>query len=166
MEDNQIDYEVVLLDYLLYCKELSFDIGFTNGVFDILHAGHVTFIQECKKKCDVLIIGVNDDQSVINLKGPSRPIISINNRLLLLNELQSVDLAVPFQGTECSRLISIIKPKHYFKSNEYTKDTLNKDELDSLSQSNVKLHFLDWDRSLSTSKIVSRVILGAREFNK
>ena len=99
-------------------------IGFTNGCFDILHLGHVTYLKEAHKYCDKLVIGLNSDASVKRLKGKTRPIHQQNARAELLEELRSVDLVVIFgdenhENDKAIELINFLKPDIYFKGGDY-----------------------------------------------
>lgn len=94
-------------------------IIFTNGCFDILHVGHVSYLKEAKKLGDYLIVGLNSDQSVKNLKGPTRPYNNQNDRLLVLSELKSVDLVVVFDETTPLKLIQEISPSILVKGGDW-----------------------------------------------
>ena len=85
-------------------------VVFTNGCFDLLHAGHVRLLEHARRKGDLLIIGLNSDRSVRALKGPGRPVVSARNRALLLAALQSVDYVTVFRGRTPQRLIERLQP--------------------------------------------------------
>lgn len=98
-------------------------IGFANGCFDILHEGHLFFLQACRSECDYLIVAVNDDKSVRRFKGPDRPIYPLEHRMA---ELQSragayADAIVPFDGFEQSLIVSI-KPAIVFRGYDQSAD--------------------------------------------
>lgn len=93
---------------------------FTNGVFDILHAGHVQILSQCRELGDLLIVGVNSDDSVRRLgKGPERPIHTVADRIIVLEGLRAVDAAVVFEEDTPSELISILKPEIHVKGGDY-----------------------------------------------
>ena len=100
-------------------------VGFTNGCFDILHSGHVQYLQETRKHCDRLVLGLNQDASVRLLKGPGRPVHDEHARATVLNGLESVDLVVLFgaeqdgQDNTASAVIEALKPDIYFKGGDY-----------------------------------------------
>ncbi|MCK9455560.1 MAG: D-glycero-beta-D-manno-heptose-7-phosphate kinase [Sulfurimonas sp.] len=94
-------------------------IVFTNGCFDILHVGHVKYLQEAKSFGDVLIVGLNSDESVSRLKGPSRPINVANDRAYLLAALEAVDFVVPFEEDTPHELIKMIMPDTLVKGGDY-----------------------------------------------
>jgi len=94
-------------------------IVFTNGCFDILHAGHVKYLEEAKSFGDILIVGVNSDASVRRLKGESRPINSEEDRVLVLAGLESVDFVIVFDEDTPYALIKLIKPDVLVKGGDY-----------------------------------------------
>lgn len=105
-------------------------VGFTNGCFDILHYGHVTYLQDARKKCDRLIIGLNYDASIRMLKGEERPVHDEDARAAVLAALGAVDMVVFFgaekngdDNTACA-LLDVIKPHIYFKGGDYTIDQI------------------------------------------
>ena len=95
-------------------------IVFTNGCFDILHAGHVRIIEFAKSKGDILILGLNSDASVRRLKGPSRPVNKEKDRQIVVSALQAVDGVVLFKEDTPLNLIKIIKPDILVKGADYT----------------------------------------------
>lgn len=97
-------------------------IAFTNGCFDLLHAGHVQYLQEAREQADCLIIGLNSDSSVRSLKGPDRPVNSIEARAFVLGALQSVDYVVVFDDPTPMRLIRAIRPDVLVKGADYSRD--------------------------------------------
>ena len=99
-------------------------IVFTNGCFDILHAGHIRYLSEAKSLGDILVVGINSDKSVKELKGPSRPINSLSDRALILSELRYVDYVVSFEEQTPLELIKIIMPDILVKGGDYTIETV------------------------------------------
>jgi len=85
-------------------------IVFTNGCFDILHIGHVSYLEEARKKGDVLVIGLNSDESVKNIKGPKRPIVPQAERAYILAALEVVDFVVIFKENTPQKLIEQLRP--------------------------------------------------------
>lgn len=109
------------------CQELrtaNKKIVFTNGCFDILHSGHVTYLSAAKKLGDVLIIGLNTDASVKRLKGENRPVNSENDRAVVINALRSVDYVVYFDEDTPLELITLLKPDVLVKGGDYTPETI------------------------------------------
>lgn len=97
-------------------------IVFTNGCFDLLHAGHVTYLEAAKKRGDKLILGLNTDRSVRKLKGPTRPVVHENDRARVLAALESVDAVILFDEDTPIYLINAIKPDVIAKGSDYTAD--------------------------------------------
>jgi D-beta-D-heptose 7-phosphate kinase/D-beta-D-heptose 1-phosphate adenosyltransferase len=99
-------------------------VGFTNGCFDILHRGHVTYLAQARAACDRLVLGLNSDASVHNLKGEGRPVNDLESRALVLAGLSSVDAVVSFDAETPIRLIEAIRPDVLIKGADYTVETV------------------------------------------
>jgi len=99
-------------------------IVFTNGVFDILHVGHMHFLRQAKSLGDILVVGVNSDRSTQRLKGPGRPINTEQDRLALVEVLDMVDYGILFDGDTATELIRTLRPSIYVKGGDYTDDSL------------------------------------------
>lgn len=103
-------------------KQLKADgktIVFTNGCFDILHAGHVRYLGAAREQGDCLILGLNSDQSVRTLKGSTRPINNQDDRAEVISALSAVDYVVIFEETTAEKLVDEIKPTIYVKGGDY-----------------------------------------------
>ncbi|TLS68992.1 D-glycero-beta-D-manno-heptose 1-phosphate adenylyltransferase [Mariprofundus erugo] len=94
-------------------------IVFTNGCFDLLHPGHIDYLSRARALGDVLIVGLNDDDSIRRLKGESRPVNPLADRAIMLAALRSVDLVVPFSEDTPLKLISALKPDILVKGGDY-----------------------------------------------
>ena len=99
-------------------------VVFTNGVFDILHVGHVRYLQEARAQGDMLVVGVNADSSVKKLKGPSRPLQTEADRAEILAGLGCVDYVTLFSENTPEDLIRVVKPDVFVKGGDYTVETL------------------------------------------
>lgn len=99
-------------------------IAFTNGVFDILHKGHIQLLSEAASYADILIVGLNSDASVKRLKGDSRPINDVSSRALILSALIMVDAVIIFEEDTPLELIKLIKPHVLVKGGDYTLETI------------------------------------------
>jgi rfaE bifunctional protein nucleotidyltransferase chain/domain len=97
---------------------------FTNGCFDVLHAGHAEYLAWARAQGDALILGLNSDASVCALKGASRPIVPFEDRARLLSALRSVDVIVGFSESTPEALLERIRPDVHVKSNQYREDEL------------------------------------------
>lgn len=105
-------------------REQGKKIIFSNGCFDILHSGHVTYLNQAKSYGDVLILGVNTDESIKAIKGPGRPINKLLDRMSVLTALSSVDITVPMPEETACQLVELIQPDIYVKGGDYTIKTL------------------------------------------
>jgi D-glycero-beta-D-manno-heptose 1-phosphate adenylyltransferase len=110
-------------------KNTKRKITFTNGCFDIIHAGHVRYLQAARQLGDVLIVGLNSDNSVSLLKGPTRPINNQEDRAEVLAALSSVDYVIIFGEQTAEKLIRVIKPDIYVKGGDYVVANLPEAEL-------------------------------------
>ncbi len=99
-------------------------VVFTNGCFDILHRGHITYLNQAKALGDVLVVAVNTDESVQRLKGPTRPINSLEDRLQVLAGLSSVDFLISFDEQTPAHLLEVLQPDIFVKGGDYTRETL------------------------------------------
>ncbi len=99
-------------------------VVFTNGCFDLLHAGHVALLEKARSLGDVLFVGVNDDRSVRRLKGAGRPIVPLRERLELLAGMRAVDAVVPFSEDTPARLIALLRPDVLVKGGDYRKSEI------------------------------------------
>ncbi|HEX4012584.1 MAG TPA: adenylyltransferase/cytidyltransferase family protein [Candidatus Cybelea sp.] len=99
-------------------------VVFTNGCFDVLHAGHVTYLAWARAQGDALIVGLNEDDSVTRIKGRARPIVPFADRATLLRALRSVDAVVGFTSTTPETILERIRPDVHVKSSQYREDEL------------------------------------------
>ena len=100
----------------------------TNGCFDLLHRGHVTYLEAARAQGDALLVGVNNDASVRELKGLDRPINSESDRAFVLAALESVDGVCVFTDRDALRFLRTVQPDIYAKGGDYTIDTINQEE--------------------------------------
>ncbi len=150
---------IVTEEYLLMAVESARANGerivFTNGCFDILHAGHVGYLEEARKQGDRLIVALNSDTSVRRLKGPNRPINLIDRRMAVLAGLESVDWVVSFNDDTPERLLRLVKPDVLVKGGDYNEDQVVGGDIVKASGGSVKvLQFFD---DCSTTSIVNRI---------
>ncbi|WP_321276026.1 bifunctional D-glycero-beta-D-manno-heptose-7-phosphate kinase/D-glycero-beta-D-manno-heptose 1-phosphate adenylyltransferase HldE [Thiomicrorhabdus indica] len=130
-------------------------VVFTNGCFDILHSGHVRYLDEAAKQGDKLIIAVNTDESVQTLKGPSRPIIPLENRMELLASLSFVDWVVPFSEETPRDLICYLQPDVLVKGGDYQPHEIA--GCDCVWENGGEVKILSFWDGFSTSNIVERI---------
>ena len=130
-------------------------VVFTNGCFDILHAGHVTYLTEAKRQGDILIVGVNSDSSVKRLKGETRPINSEYDRAFVLDALKSVDYTVIFEEDTPEELIACLKPSIHVKGGYYKKEDLPETKIvESYGGEVIILNFVE---GKSTTNIIEKI---------
>jgi len=99
-------------------------VVFTNGCFDLIHAGHVRYLSKARSLGDALILGVNTDASVRKLKGPSRPLVSLAHRMEVLSALECVDFVVPFGQQTPACLIERVRPDILVKGADYKEEAI------------------------------------------
>ncbi len=99
-------------------------VALANGCFDVLHVGHVRYLEGAKAEADVLVVGVNGDASVRRLKGEGRPVMPARDRALVVAALRAVDQVVVFEEDEVSRLLLALKPDVHCKGTDYTPETV------------------------------------------
>lgn len=103
-------------------------VVFANGCFDVLHVGHVRYLQEARVLGDLLIVGLNSDDSVRRLKGEGRPVLTQEARAILLDALECVDYIVIFEDDTVDRLLVELKPDFHCKGSDYTPETVPEKE--------------------------------------
>ena len=131
-------------------------VGFTCGAFDLLHAGHVSYLEAAKQRCDRLVVAVNTDESVRGHKGERRPVLPEGERMRLMAGLQAVDYVTPMPEQRPRELLALLRPDFYFKGGDYAADQLtSRDVLDEWGGRAVVLPFVE---GRSTSAIIERVI--------
>lgn len=127
----------------------------TNGCFDILHVGHVRYLQKTKTYADYSIIMLNSDISVKKLKGPSRPINNENDRAEILSALNCVDYVVLFDEISPGFLLDKIKPNIYTKGADYSLETLPEREI--IINNNIKVEFIEFVKGKSTTGVIKKI---------
>jgi D-beta-D-heptose 7-phosphate kinase/D-beta-D-heptose 1-phosphate adenosyltransferase len=116
--------EAELFSLIAESKERDETIVMTNGCFDVLHAGHVAYLEEAKSLGDRLVVAVNDDDSVRRLKGADRPLNTLADRMAVLAGLASVDWVVPFTEDTPARLVAAVLPDVLVKGGDYRTDEI------------------------------------------
>ncbi len=130
-------------------------IVFTNGCFDILHRGHIAYLNRAKSLGDVLVVAVNSDESVRRLKGPSRPINSLEDRISVLSALSCVDHIIAFDADTPIELIRQIRPDIYVKGGDYTRETLP--EAPVVEELGGRVEILPYIEDRSTTGLIERI---------
>jgi D-beta-D-heptose 7-phosphate kinase/D-beta-D-heptose 1-phosphate adenosyltransferase len=134
-------------------------IVFTNGCFDILHAGHVRYLAQAKTRGDKLVVGLNNDDSITRLKGADRPVNSLQERATVLTALAAVDWVIPFGSVEendtPANLIQQLKPDVLVKGGDYKIEDIAGAEFVLANGGNVEV--LEFVNDCSTSKVISKI---------
>ena len=129
----------------------------TNGCYDILHVGHVRYLQKTKEFADYSIIMLNSDSSVKKNKGDNRPINTELDRAEILCALSCVDYVVIFDEKSPCRLLDAIKPNFHTKGADYTLETLPKEEQDVILNNNIEVKFIEFVQGKSTTKTIQKM---------
>ena len=118
-----------LADALARERSAGKTIAFANGCFDVLHVGHLRYLQDAARQADVLVVGVNGDESVGELKGPGRPVMSETERAELISAIRGVSYVTIFHDRSPGRLIGDLKPDVHCKGTDYTPDSVPEGEI-------------------------------------
>jgi rfaE bifunctional protein nucleotidyltransferase chain/domain len=129
----------------------------TNGCFDILTAGHLAALEEARWYGDCLIVGINSDDSVRALKGPDRPVIPEDERAMLVAGLECVDFVFIFQETRCDQFLRTARPHLWIKSG-YTLDTLDKVEIATARELDIRIITPEKTPCRSTTQIIDKIL--------
>ena len=129
--------------------------AFANGVFDLLHVGHVRYLQAAAAEADRLIVAVNDDESVRAIKGPTRPILAAPDRAELVAALRGVDYVVIFSEATVTPLLELLRPAVHCKGTDYTVDTVP--ERDTVRQYGGRIAIVGDPKDHSTRDLLSRI---------
>ena len=129
----------------------------TNGCFDILHLGHVTYLETARNFGDALLIGVNGDAAVRGLKGAGRPVNSETDRESVLAALQSVNGVCIFADVRATKFLAAAQPDIYVKGGDYTLETLNQDERRAVESAGGKIVFVSFVSGKSTTGLLEKI---------
>jgi len=132
-------------------------IVWTNGCFDLLHAGHVLYLERARRLGDILVVGLNSDASVRAIKGPDRPYVPQQQRACVLAGLEAVDYVVIFEETTAVRVLQAIRPHIYAKGGDYTLETLEPRERELVEKYGGKIVILPQVEGLSTTGLTRQI---------
>jgi len=129
---------------------------FTNGCFDLFHSGHVFLLKEAKKLGDVLIVAVNDDESIEMIKGPSRPIFPLAERLEILEAIEHIDYLIPFPEETPQKVISVLIPDVLVKGQDWKRtEVVGRKEVE---EAGGKVVLVPLCKGQSTTTILEKII--------
>lgn len=132
----------------------------TNGCFDLLHAGHVHYLEQARSLGEALLVGLNADASVRALKGPDRPVNGEDDRALVLAALECVTGVCIFAEERATRLLELTRPDVYVKGGDYTLETMNAGEKHALQAAGARIEFIPFLPGRSTTGLLERLARG------
>jgi rfaE bifunctional protein nucleotidyltransferase chain/domain len=129
----------------------------TNGCFDILHLGHVTYLETARNFGDALLVGINGDEATRELKGAGRPVNSETDRAAVLAALESVDGVCIFAEKTATKFLAAAQPDIYIKGGDYTLETLNQDERRAVESAGGKIVIVPFVSGKSTTSLIEKI---------
>jgi rfaE bifunctional protein nucleotidyltransferase chain/domain len=138
-------------------RECGQKLVVTNGCFDLLHVGHVTYLEIGRNYGDALLVGLNSDAAVRELKGPTRPVTCEEDRAGVLAALQSVDGVCIFNEKRATRFLAHVQPDVYIKGGDYTLETLDPDERGAVEAVDAKIFIIPFVPSKSTTATLAKI---------
>ncbi|HXO94862.1 MAG TPA: adenylyltransferase/cytidyltransferase family protein [Candidatus Acidoferrum sp.] len=142
------------------CKEVRSagkKIVATNGCFDLLHVGHVRYLQAARALGDLLVVGLNGDRSVHELKGAGRPITTQSDRAEILAALECVDLVTIFPEIRAMKFLAAVRPTVYVKGGDYSSETLDDEERAVLKEIGAEIRLIPFETGYSTSGLIEQI---------
>jgi len=136
-------------------------LAVTNGCFDILHRGHADYLDRARRAGDALLVLLNSDRSVRELKGPDRPVNDEAARAFVLAALAAVDAVVVFGGRRCTAELAALRPDIYVKGGDYTVESLDPDERGALIAAGSEFCFIPFVEGFSTTATIRKMRAGA-----
>ena len=130
---------------------------FTNGCFDLLHVGHVRYLQTARALGDALVVAINGDSSVRELKGAGRPLTPEKERAEIVAALACVDYVVVFPQVRATQLLEKLRPAIYVKGGDYTPETLDSEERAALGKIGAGIKILPFAQGRSTSALIEKI---------
>lgn len=131
-------------------------VGFTSGSFDIIHAGHVSYLEKAKQKCDILIAAINTDASVKSYKGPDRPIVPEEARVKMMASLESIDYVFTFEERRNRQNLEEIKPSLYIKAGDYSEKQLT--SADVVKKYGGEVVLIPEEEGFSTTELIKKIV--------
>jgi len=150
------------LEELMLIREKARDEGrrvvWTNGCYDILHAGHVLYLEKARRLGDLLFVGLNSDLSIRSSKGPLRPIVLEDERAIVISALSCVDYVIIFHEDSPVNIIRALKPDIYAKGGDYTIDTIDQGERRLVESYGGEIALLPGVEGNSTTAVINRIL--------
>jgi rfaE bifunctional protein nucleotidyltransferase chain/domain len=130
----------------------------TNGCFDLLHLGHVTYLETARNHGDALLVGVNGDDATGQLKGPGRPVVPESDRAAVLAALESVSGVCIFEEKTATRFLAAAAPDVYVKGGDYSLETLNQEERRTVEQAGGRIALIPFVKDRSTTALLKKIM--------
>lgn len=146
-----------LADWRAECRNRGRVLVVTNGCFDLLHLGHVTYLEAARNLGGCLLVGVNSDRTVSELKGPERPVNHESDRAAVLAALASVDAVFVFAERSATDFLALVQPDIYVKGGDYTIDTINQEERREVEKSGGRVVIVPVVAGKSTTALVRKI---------
>ena len=144
-----------LIELVSRDRAQNLTIAFANGAFDLLHVGHIRYLEGAKRQADRLVVAINSDASVRGLKGPTRPILTEADRAELVDAIRAVDYVVIFDEPTVTPLLELLKPDVHCKGTDYTVDTVP--ERDTVRAYGGRIAIVGDPKDHSTTDLLSRL---------
>lgn len=141
--------------------ETGVSLGLANGVFDLLHVGHLRYLTDAKRHCDVLLVAVNSDESTRRNKGSDRPLVPLEERIEMLAGLRPVDALVPFDSDTVEPIIRLVRPDFQFKGTDYTERSVPEREV--VEACGGKVMIVGDPKNHATTSLVRRLAAPVKE---
>ena len=148
-----------LIELVRRDRTQNLTIAFANGAFDLLHVGHIRYLEGAKREADRLVVAINSDKSVRGLKGPSRPILPEADRAELVSALRAVDYVIIFHEATVTPLLELLKPDVHCKGTDYTVDTVP--ERETVRAYGGRIAIVGDPKDHSTRDLFARINAGA-----
>jgi D-beta-D-heptose 7-phosphate kinase/D-beta-D-heptose 1-phosphate adenosyltransferase len=139
-------------------KKQGKSVVWTNGCFDLIHVGHILYLEDARAQGDMLVVGLNSDESVRLLKGLNRPIVEETQRAKLLASLSCVDYVVVFSDKSPFKVIQYLQPDVYIKGGDYTIDTINQEERRLVEGYGGRIAIVPGIDGMSTTNLIQRIL--------
>jgi rfaE bifunctional protein nucleotidyltransferase chain/domain len=156
MNSNKFFEIKTLKKKILEEKKNHKTIAFANGGFDLIHIGHIRYLKAAKKKADILIVALNSDKSLKNLKGKNRAIINEKGRIKIVSSFECVDYVTLFNDKTVDKILLMLKPDFHCKGSDYTKDTVP--EKETVKSYKGKIAIVGGEKIHSTSEILKKIV--------
>jgi rfaE bifunctional protein nucleotidyltransferase chain/domain len=130
-------------------------IVFANGIFDVLHVGHIRYLESAKELGDILVVALNSDSSARKLKGEKRPVMPLEERVEIISSIQAVDYVTSFEEDNANKILSILKPHIHAKGTDYTTETVP--EKDIVASFGGKTAIVGDSKTHSTKDIIQKI---------